>query len=72
MSTVPEHHGLPMYRDIHRTDGTDMKRWLCTQPGCGTCVPYELLSKAREMAWADENGIALPGVTYSGGSGATG
>lgn len=65
MTGEPQHHGRPMYRDEH--DGRDMLRWLCTEPGCSAALSDGDLSTMREMLWAADNGIQLPGVTIIGG-----
>jgi hypothetical protein len=65
---APGHCGQPMYQDVR--DGTDMLRWLCAAPGCNACVANDTLAAAQEMAWADEHGIQLPGVTIIGGDSA--
>jgi hypothetical protein len=58
---APGHCGQPMYQDVR--DGTDMLRWLCAVPGCNACIASDTLATMREMSWADEHGILLPGVT---------
>ena len=55
-----------MYRDWH--DGEDMRRLLCAEPGCAAAVSDETLTAMRDMAFADVNGIQLPGVTLIGGT----
>lgn len=64
---APAHHGQPMYRDKRFFDGLDMRRWLCMEPGCDACLSDDTLNAARDMAWAEDNGIQLPGVIRIGG-----
>ena len=58
----PQHHGKPMYRDLNHDD-LDMGRWACAEYGCAATIADTTLAAAQEMAWADEHGILLPGVT---------
>jgi len=64
---APEHCGLPMYRDVR--GGVDMGRYLCLRRGCDGCISEDTLNRVLDMAWAQENGIALPGVTIISGIG---
>lgn len=59
--STPWHCGQPMYRD--QRDGVDMQRSLCARPRCDAVLSDSTLATMREMAWADDNGIQLPGVT---------
>lgn len=58
VGSEPEHHGRPMYHE--EREGRDMRRWLCTEPGCPAVLSDDTLSLIAEATWAREHGMIHP------------